>query len=78
MKVGRPRKYAKAGHRKLGELIRETDKAALFDYYGRQLWIPKKTLSRTVEGWTAPGRVIDNAIQWQDNKPKLTRVLIKR
>lgn len=42
------------GHRGLGRCLHETDRAYLFEYYGDEVWIPKKVLVRAEGGMWAP------------------------
>jgi hypothetical protein len=53
------------GYRQMGNLIRTTDKAALFDYYGHNVWIPIK-LVRVMgdnEVW-APAWAVDSSKEY--------------
>lgn len=49
------------GYRGLGNMVRETEKAALFDYYGWQVWIPKKAVVQCKGSYFAPAWAIDSS-----------------
>lgn len=51
------------GYRGLGAFIRESfsGKAYLFDYYGHELWIPKKVLVEAEGGYWAPKWAVESA-----------------
>lgn len=42
------------GHRGLGRCLHETQRAYLFEYYGREIWIPKKVLVEAEGSMWAP------------------------
>ena len=57
-----------SGYRQLGYVERETEGAALFEYRGVKVWIPKKAL-RFVEGrYHAPGWAIYSSKQFQQER----------
>lgn len=45
----------------LGRCLRESGKAYLFEYYGEQLWIPKRVLIHAEGGYWAPRWAIESA-----------------
>lgn len=50
------------GYRWLGECVRETEKAALFRYFGLQLWLPKVcTVLVLGKSYAAPAARIERA-----------------
>lgn len=56
------------GYRALGERLRHTDAAMLFDYYGWELWIPRSALVKVRKGpYTAPLWAIESAKLWAAN-----------
>ena len=63
MKV-KQKKSRPKGFRVLGALIRETDKAALFDYYGHGVWIPIKSLVFAEGAYCAPAWAIDSSKEY--------------
>lgn len=50
-----------SGYRQLGRQIRETEKAILFDYYGHELFIPKKQVVQYKDEFWCPYPAIDRA-----------------
>ncbi len=59
----RERAEVPRGYRGLGRCIRESHsgKAFLFEYYGEELWIPKKTLVKAEGGYWTPMWAIESA-----------------
>lgn len=54
------------GYRELGAVIRRTDKAILFDYYGHEVWIPKSALHKIVGGpYCSPSWAIESSKQFK-------------
>jgi hypothetical protein len=57
------------GHRVLGYFQdQETDAAALFDYHGHRVWIPKKALRFSDGHYTAPAWAIDSSKAFQERR----------
>ena len=53
------------GHRGLGKCLNETRKAYLFEYYGHEVWIPKRVLVKA-EGWFwAPMWAIGSSMKYR-------------
>lgn len=50
-----------AGHRGLGRCLHETRRAWLFEYYGHEVWIPKRVLVKAEGGFWAPGWAIERS-----------------
>ncbi|KDR87692.1 hypothetical protein L905_19020 [Agrobacterium sp. TS43] len=49
------------GYRGLGPCLNETHRAYLFQYYGHEVWIPKKVLVKAEGGFWAPAWAIDSS-----------------
>lgn len=54
-----------AGHRGLGRCLHETQKAYLFEYYGDEIWIPKKVLVEAEGGMWAPAWAVKKSKQYR-------------
>lgn len=50
-----------AGYRGLGRCLNETQRAYLFEYYGHEVWIPKRSLVKAEGGFWGPGWAIDSS-----------------
>jgi hypothetical protein len=50
-----------AGYRGLGPCLNETHRAYLFQYYGHEVWIPKKVLVKAEGGFWAPAWSIESS-----------------
>lgn len=50
-----------AGYRGLGPCLNETHRAYLFQYYGQEVWIPKKVLVKAEGGFWAPAWSIESS-----------------
>lgn len=61
---------APIGCRGLGRCLRESasGKAYLFEYYGEQLWIPKKVLIFAEGGYWAPRWAVESAKEFAQNR----------
>lgn len=52
-----------AGNRILGDVIERREKAWRFTYYGKAIWIPKKAVTKVMNGpYTAPAWAIDSGL----------------
>ncbi|MEH0291802.1 hypothetical protein V6R98_02235 [Agrobacterium sp. CCNWLW71] len=49
------------GYRGLGPCLNETHRAYLFQYYGHEVWIPKKVLVKAEGGFWAPAWSIESS-----------------
>ena len=58
-----------SGYRTLGRMIRETDKAALFEYYGWEIWIPKNSLLKCGENYLSAAWAIESSKEYQQRLP---------
>jgi hypothetical protein len=56
------------GHRTLGKLEAQTDRAMRFTYYGHQVWIPKRAIVKTPQGYCAPAWAIDSSKEYQSQR----------
>lgn len=54
-----------AGYRGLGQCLHETHRAYLFQYYGHEVWIPKKVLVKAEGGFWAPAWTIESSKKHQ-------------
>lgn len=54
-----------AGYRGLGRCLNSTHRAYLFEYYGHEVWIPKKVLVKAEGGFWAPARLIESSKNYQ-------------
>lgn len=61
LKSLKKRKDVPSGYRGLGVLLRETEKAAQFQYYEWELWIPKKVIVRVEDNYFCPAPCIESA-----------------
>jgi hypothetical protein len=50
-----------AGYRGLGRCLNETQRAWLFEYYGHEVWIPKKSLVKAEGGFWGPAWAIESS-----------------
>lgn len=54
-----------SGYRGLGQCLHETHRAYLFQYYGHEVWIPKKVLVKAEGGFWAPPWTIESSKKHQ-------------
>lgn len=64
---------APSGYRTLGRMIRETNKAALFEYYGWEVWIPKTSLLKCGEHHLSAAWAIESSKRYQQRLPAAVR-----
>lgn len=50
-----------AGYRGLGRCLHETHRAYLFEYYGDEVWVPKRVLVKAEGGFWAPAWTIESS-----------------
>lgn len=61
----KPADTALRGYREMGRLIRFTEKAALFDYYGEQIWVPIKLVRTLGDSVWAPGWAVESRKEYR-------------
>lgn len=59
-----------AGYRGLGRCISETQRAYLFEYYGQELFIPKKVVVRCEGGCWAPKWAVESSQKYNSERAK--------
>ncbi|CAM3841115.1 hypothetical protein AGRA671_26030 [Agrobacterium radiobacter] len=54
-----------AGYRGLGRCLNSTHRAYLFEYYGHEVWIPKRSLVKAEGGFWGPAWAIESSKKHQ-------------
>lgn len=63
--------FRPTGYRQLGEFTgTQTEAAALFQYYGARVWVPKSRLRFDGSHYCAPGWAIDSSKQFQRERAR--------
>jgi hypothetical protein len=55
-------------HRGLGRCLRETGKSYLFEYYGHELFIPKRVIVKAQGSYWAPAWAVENAKKFNEER----------